>query len=330
MSRDRDIHEQLTKYLTDAHAIEVMSLQQLKKAPDVSNDPGFSSAMREHLAETETHEARIRQLLEARGASTSKAKDMVLRAAGEGFVLFARSQTDSTGKLASHALSYEALEWGSYDLLARTADIAGEPDVALVAREIRDNERAMMDRIEASFDQTAGRSLEEATRDDLQELLISYLADAHAIEKQSIQLLESGKEMVDDYPTLRALFTEHLDESWSQKEILEERLEALGGSPSLLKDAAMRFGALNWGTFFLGHPDTPGKLVNFAHAFEHLEIGGYEQLRRVAQRAGDPETVTAAQNILAQERRTAQKLADAFDVAVRAALEEQGASGGKG
>ena len=73
MSQDRDIHTQLTKYLTDAHAIEVMSLQQLKKVPDVSDDPGFSGALREHLAETETHEARIRELLEARGASTSKA-----------------------------------------------------------------------------------------------------------------------------------------------------------------------------------------------------------------------------------------------------------------
>lgn len=326
MSRNRDIHEQLTKYLTDAHAIEVMSLQQLKKVPDVADDPGFSSALREHLAETETHESRIRELLEARGASTSKMKDLVLKAGGEGFVWFARSQPDSTGKLASHALSYEALEWASYDLLARTAETAGEEDVARVAREIRDNERAMMDRIEESFDRTADRSLEEATRDDLSDLLGTYLADAHAIENQSIQLLESGKEMVADYPTLRALFAEHLQESRSQKEIIEERLEDLGARPSLLKDAGMRIGALNWGTFFLGHPDTPGKLAAFAYAFEHLEIGGYEQLRRVAERAGEADVVAAAEAILAQERAAAKKLAGAFDEAVRAALEEQGVS----
>lgn len=249
---------------------------------------------------------------------------MVLRAAGEGFVWFARSQPDSTGKLASHALSYEALEWASYDLLARTAEVAGEEEVARVAREIRENERAMMDRIETSFDRTADRSLEEATRDDLRDLLGTYLADAHAIENQSIQLLESGKEMVEDYPTLHALFAEHLDESRAQKAILEERLDAVGASPSLLKDAVMRLGALDWGTFFLGHPDTPGKLAAFAYAFEHLEIGGYEQLRRVAERAGEPLVVRSTQEILDQERRTAQKLADAFDEAVRAALAEQG------
>ena len=320
----RDIHEQLTKYLTDAHAIEEMSIQQLKKVPDIAGDPFFAGALREHLAETETHETQIRELLEARGASTSTAKDLVLKAGGEGFVLFARSQPDSTGKLASHALSYEALEWASYDLLARTAEAAEEHDVARVAREIRDNERAMMDRIEASFDRTADRSLSEATRDDLMDLLGTYLADAHAIENQSIQLLESGKKMVDDYPTLRTLFVEHLDESRAQKELLEQRLDALDASPSLLKDAGMRLGALDWGTFFLGHPDTPGKLAAFAYAFEHLEIGGYEQLRRVAERAGETDTVTAVEAILAEERATANRLAGAFDAAVRAALEEQG------
>jgi ferritin-like metal-binding protein YciE len=79
----------------------------------------------------------------------------------------------------------------------------------------------------------------------------------------------------------------------------------VGGSRSIIKDAAMRIGALKWGTFFLGHPDTPGKLACFAYAFEHLEIGGYEQLRRVAERAGDQGTVDMATAILAEERATA-------------------------
>lgn len=31
-------------------------------------------------------------------------------------------------------------------------------------------------------------------------------------------------------------------------------------------------------------PDTPPKLAGFAYALEHLEIGSYELLRRVAER----------------------------------------------
>ena len=42
----RDIHEQLTKYLTDAHSIEVQAIAQLKDAPDLAGDPGFAGALR--------------------------------------------------------------------------------------------------------------------------------------------------------------------------------------------------------------------------------------------------------------------------------------------
>ena len=74
----------------------------------------------------------------------------------------------------------------------------------------------------------------------------------------------------------------------------------------------------------LGHPDTPGKLAAFAYAFEHLEIGGYEQLKRVAERAGDTETAATADTILTEERAAAKKIAGSFDEAAKVALEEQG------
>jgi ferritin-like metal-binding protein YciE len=82
----------------------------------------------------------------------------------------------------------------------------------------------------------------------------------------------------------------------------------------------MKAGSINWGTFFKGHPDTPGKLAAFAYAFEHLEIGGYEQLER----AGDAETAAVAERILAEERAVAEKLTAAFDRAAELALVEQG------
>jgi ferritin-like metal-binding protein YciE len=320
----RQIQEQLTKYLTDAHSIEEQSLQQMRMAPDIAGEPGLERAFVEHLAETERHESRIRSLLEQRGASPSQTKDAVMRAGGAAFMLWGRIQPDTPGKLAAHALSYEALEWASYDLLARTAERAGEGEVATAASAIRDEERRMMERVEALFDHTVAASLRERDGEDLGDLLKTYLADAHAIEAQSIQLLESGKEMVEAQPTLARLMEAHLVESRSQQERIEERLDALGGSRSLVKDAAMRLGALEWGTFFQGHPDTSGKLAAFAYAFEHLEIGGYEQLLRVAERAGDQATARMAEGILRQERRTAEKLAAAFDEAVSAALAEEG------
>lgn len=313
------IHERLNRYLSDAHSIEEQALQQLREAPDIAGEEEFSRILRDHLRETEGQERRVRELLEERGSSPSRIKDVVMRVGGEGFVLFARSQTDTPGKLAAHTLSYEALEWASYDLLARTAEAAGEVRVARVARAIRDEERSMMERVEGIFDRTVRASIRERDGEDLRELLRTYLADAHAIEAQSIQLLDSGRDLVDER-ALVGLFEQHLEESRAQQKLLEDRLEALGGERSVTKDAAMRIGALNWGMFFQAQPDTTGKLAAFAYAFEHLEIGGYEQLRRVAHLADDEDTVLAVERILHEERRAADSLVRVFDDAVAAVI----------
>jgi ferritin-like metal-binding protein YciE len=89
----------------------------------------------------------------------------------------------------------------------------------------------------------------------------------------------------------------------------------------------MRLGALNWGAFFQAQPDTPGKLAAFNYAFEHLEMGGYEQLKRVAAVAKDDETVAVAEGILAEERAMARRVANEFDRALEASLEAQGVAG---
>jgi ferritin-like metal-binding protein YciE len=103
--------------------------------------------------------------------------------------------------------------------------------------------------------------------------------------------------------------------------MVEARLHSRGGSTNAFKDAALRLGALNWGAFFQSQRDTPAKLAAFAYAFEHLEIGAYEQLVRVAQRAGDGETAIAVQGILAEERAAAEKLYGTFAEALDASLD---------
>ena len=319
------LEEQLVKYLTDAHSIEVQALAQMRSAPDLADDERLSTAFKEHEAETERHEQLVRERLEAHGAKPSKLKDAVMALGGKGFVLFARSQPDTDGKLATHAISYEHLELASYELLARVADRAGDVETAEAARAIRDQEHAMAERLAGAFDRAAEASLRDKGSSDSGADVVRYLADAHAIEAQAVQLLEKAPKMAGD-PELERLYREHLKETREQQRRVDERLQALGGSPSKLKDAAMRLGALNWGMFFQAHPDTPGKLAAFAYAFEHLEIAGYELLKRVATRAGDAQTATLAESIAAEERAAAEKIAAAWDLAVDASLREQAVS----
>jgi ferritin-like metal-binding protein YciE len=324
-----ELRDQLTKYLTDAYSIEQQALAQLRTAPDLVGDPELARIFSEHLVETQDQEERIGLLLEKRGASPSRLKDMVMAAGGKAFVLFARSQPDTTGKLTAHAHSYEALEEASYEMLLGVAERAGEEEVAGAARLIRDQETQMRERLAGAFDAAAEQALREVDPDDLDEQLTKYLADAHAIEAQAIQLLQRGPK-IGGVPELEQLYARHLEQSRDQQRRVEERLDALGGSPNRLQDAAMRLGALNWGAFFQAQPDTPGKLATFAYAFEHLEIGGYELLKRVAAKAGDQDTVAMADSIIVEERAMAGSVQALFGKALDASLEAQGVAGSAG
>jgi ferritin-like metal-binding protein YciE len=320
---ENTLAEQLTKYLTDAHSIEEQALAQLEAAPKIAGDAGIAQVFQEHLEETRQHEALTRARLEALGADTSSLKDLVMKAGATGFLLFAKVQPDTPGKLVAHAYSYEHFELAAYELLRRVAERAGDETTVELAQTIGEQEREMGERLAGCFDRSVAASLRDVGREDTMEQMRKYLADAHAIEAQAIQLLEKSPDLSGDAELAR-VFEEHLVETRDQQELVDARLGALGGEPSKLKDLAMKAGAINWGAFFGAHPDTPGKLVAFAYAFEHLEIAGYEQLRRVADEAGDPETAQMAARILEQERNAAEKLASSFDRAVDASLQAQG------
>src|SRR4051794_10700384 len=128
------LDEQLTKYLTDAHAMEVQALAQMRAAPALAGYPELERGFREHLAETEGHEALIRERLDAHDASPSRLEDLLGALSGKGFILFARFQPDTPGKLATHAYSYEHLELATYELLTGVAERAQDADTARVAR----------------------------------------------------------------------------------------------------------------------------------------------------------------------------------------------------
>jgi ferritin-like metal-binding protein YciE len=318
------LQEQLHKYLTDIHSIEVQALVQMRSAPGMAGDPRLAEIFRQHEGETEEHKRLIEQRLEAHGESPNKLKDVAGHVTGKGFVLFAKFNPDTPGKLAAHAHAYEAMEEAAYEFLYRVAERAGDEETVDVAQRILEQEKAMKARVFDNFDAAVEASLREKGSEDLEEELVKYLADAHAIEGQAIQMLESAFKIVEE-PRLAKLFEDHLAETRAQQEIVKARLDAHGASPSKLQDAVMRLGALNLGGFFKAQPDTPAKLAGFSYAFEHLEIAAYEELKRVADRAADRETVRVADRIEGEERAAANGIAANWELALQASLESVGA-----
>jgi ferritin-like metal-binding protein YciE len=149
-------------------------------------------------------------------------------------------------------------------------------------------------------------------KDSLQEQLVKYLTDVHSTEQNALSTLRTGADSVDD-PELAAIFRNHLVETEEHERLVKQRLDAFDASPSMLKDVAQKGIATITGAAANAAPDTAGKMAIQAFAFEHLEIASYRMLRRVAERAGDHETVRVADQILAQERAAAEKLSDLLE-----------------
>jgi ferritin-like metal-binding protein YciE len=320
---EKSPEEQLRQYLTDVHSIEEQALAQMRIAPRIAGTRELAALYAEHLRETEGQERLVREQLQRHAAQPSTVKDVAGRLGGFGMVLFARFNPDTPGKLAMHSYSYEHMELAAYELLRRIADRLGDRPIVEMATEIGGQERAMADRIDARWDAAVDASLREKGSEDIGRDLVKYLRDAHALEAQAAQLLEAGPKLVSFEP-LAEVFREHLEQTREHQRLVDERLSAVGGRPARFQGGLMRFGAVNLGTFFGVQPDTPAKLAGFAYAFEALETGAYELLRRTARRAGDEETAGVAERILRDERAAAERVAGTWDGAVDAALREQG------
>jgi nucleoside-diphosphate-sugar epimerase/ferritin-like metal-binding protein YciE len=300
----------LVEQLAEVHALEEQALTQMRSAPKVAGDDRLAEIFEAHQAETEAQERRVRERLAAHEADPATLKGATNK--GVGILAFAATQPNTPDKLVAHAFSYAHLEIAGYELLRRTAEAAGDAVTAAMALEIAAEEESMAERLASHFDAVVDISLNGDGPAGLGPQLDRYLAAAHAIEKQGLQLLEMAPKVVDD-AELMELFGRHLRESEEHELMLRERLEARGLGPAKAKDAALRVGGLQLGAFFAAQPETAARLSGFAFAFENLEIAAYELLARVAGRAGDRKVLGVAERILSEERAAAKELAGRWD-----------------
>jgi ferritin-like metal-binding protein YciE len=315
----RTSREQLVHFLSDMYSVEQQALAQMVTAPDLAGDPALADDFRKHYFETEEQADLVRECLEAHGGSASAVKNAIMKLGGKGFLLFARVMPETPGRLVVHAYSYEAMEWAGYEMLLRFAERAGDIDTAEAAKVIRDQERTMMERLERRFDAAEKASHADVTNDELHDHLVRHLAEVHAFERQNIQLLKKSRHIAGD-AAIAALYEEQSKTLGRHMQLVEQRLSMLGSGPSMLEDAALQLGGLNWGFFFQAQSDTPAKLAAFVYAVLHLEIGGYELLKRTAMRCGDMETLRLCESLIYEKRDLADRLANEFDAAVEATL----------
>lgn len=146
------------------------------------------------------------------------------------------------------------------------------------------------------------------------EQLVSFLSDMYSVEQQALAQMVTAPKIAGD-PMLAAYFERHYAETEQQASLLQERLEAYGESPSVIKGAIMKLGGKGFLLFAEVMPETPGRLVTHAYSYEAMEWAGYQMLVRFAGAVGDARTVETAKTIGAQERAMMERLESGFDAA---------------
>ena len=138
--------------------------------------------------------------------------------------------------------------------------------------------------------------------DTMQDMLISYIRDAHAMERNVHKMLDSLIATTED-PQIKSEMEHHRTETERHEQLLAARLEAEGGGSetSLVKDIPAMLGAMVKGIADMARSDKPGKNARDAYVTEALEIAAYELLERLADRCGDKETAEIARSIKADE-----------------------------
>jgi ferritin-like metal-binding protein YciE len=143
--------------------------------------------------------------------------------------------------------------------------------------------------------------------DKLQQKLIDYIEDAHAMEQNVSTMLTSMISTTDD-PEIKEMLEHHKEETERQEARLRERLDALGAGTSTRKQAQTVAAALVKGATDVARGDQAGKNARDGYTTEHMEIAAYQLLERLAEKAGDTETAEVARQNRAEEEAMAQKL----------------------
>ena len=161
MADDNKLQQKLADYIEDAHAMEQNDLRMLDSMISTTDDPQMKEMLQTHKRETEEHERRLRERLDAigRGTSARKQAQAVGAALLKGVGDVARG--DKAGKNARDGYTAEHLEIAAYQLLERLAEKAGDTETAELARQNRADEEEMARRIDASWDRTLELTLEE-------------------------------------------------------------------------------------------------------------------------------------------------------------------------
>jgi ferritin-like metal-binding protein YciE len=202
----------------------------------------------------------------------------------------------------------------------------------VIALHVADRMEATMNHHDDQARAPAGEpGADRARRTAALETLIAGLRNAHALEKQSIAVIDAQLPRLGEHPDLKARLSDHVGESQRQASRLEEALEACGSSASTVKDVMMSLLGASQSSVQGFAEDAVLKAVLADTMLENLEIASYRSLLELADVAELPQVAALLQPSLSEEIAMANWLEEELPAITRRYVElEAAAKAGKG
>lgn len=158
---------------------------------------------------------------------------------------------------------------------------------------------------------------------NIDDMVTSYVRDCHAMEESALKMLDSMIETTTD-PAILEDLENHRAETMEHERLTKQRVEALGGNVTAMKDLPAIVGAMIKGVADSIRSDKPGKNARDGYVTESLEIAAYQLLEQLAGRAGDEETAEMARVIRADEERMRDRIDSTWSKVIDLTLAERG------
>lgn len=157
------------------------------------------------------------------------------------------------------------------------------------------------------------------------EILLEWLRDAHAMEKQAVEMLERQEGRLEHYPEMEQRVQTHLEESRRQAERIQTSIEKLGGDTSSVKESVAQFMGNVAALTNAAASDEVVKNGIADYAFENFEIASYRALIAAAGNQGETEIQRVCEEIVEEEVAMARWLEEHLPEVTQRYLERQAA-----
>jgi len=144
---------------------------------------------------------------------------------------------------------------------------------------------------------------------DIGTIYAGALRNTRALERQGLEQMERQLSGLDRYPDYAAVLRGHVETTKGQLARLDKALEAIGESPSTLKETVTSVAGSLGAAVHAAAQDETLKNLYAGYAYQYDQVAAYRSLAVIAERAGQADKVAGFRAAVDEETKAAEEIA---------------------